>query len=222
MNLLTVSFETVGKQIATLNDVMDTLKLTSYDLEEGERDYILTWNMESGDWDTRYSYINLPDVDPSYTDTWLDIDVPVNPEAVPGSSLWLYHEGEDINDFSFMGQVTTMTRGYTLVQGQMNLCGNPLPCELNLCDHEQVQILNATSYDLKEGERDYIQTWDLNSGDWEGRYSYVNLPDVDPSYADTWMDGDVPVETTAIQAGSGFWYYAAGKGTTLTFPSVVK
>lgn len=222
MNLLTVSFETVGnaKGMATLNDVMDVSPLTSFDLDEGENDYIETWNMETGDWGTRYSYVNLPDVDPSYAKTWLDGETPVNPEVEPGSSFWLFHKGENINNFQFAGQVTSVTRGYTLFKGKMNLCGNPFPCELNLCDRNQVKLINATSFDLEEGEMDYIETWNLTTGDWGTRYSYVNLPDVDPSYTDTWLDGETPVETTSIQPGAGFWYFAAGEGTTLTFEPI--
>ena len=222
MNLLTVSFETVGNSEgkATLNDVMDVSKLTSFDVDAGEMDYIETWNMESGDWGKRYSYADLPEVDPSYAKTWLDVDVPVNPEVESGASLWLFHKGEDIESFCFAGQVTSFTNGYTLTKGKMNLCGNPLPTVLNLCDRNQVKIANATSFDIDEGEKDYVETWDLTTGDWGKRYSYVNLPDLDPSYADTWLDVDVPVATTAIQAGSGFWYYAAGDGTTLTFEPI--
>ena len=231
MNLLTVSFQTVGNASgkATLNDVMDTTVLTSYS-EDGNTagDYIDTWDMANGNWGGRYFYINQPswnydDVD--YTDTWMNGDFePVNPEMANGSSFWLYHSGADISALTFAGQVGGIASGYTLAAGQMNLCGNPFPTVLDLTDKTQVTLTNPTSYS-EDGNTagDYIDTWNLTTGNWGGRYFYINQPswnydDVD--YSDTWMDGDFAPTSTAIQAGAGFWYYAAGTGTTLTFPAL--
>ena len=51
-------------------------------------------------------------------------------------------------------------------------------------------------------------------------YSYVNQPSWNEGaidYTDTWMDADFVPSATDIQVGSGFWCYAVGNGTTLTF-----
>ena len=100
MNLLTVSFETVGNANgkATLNDVMGTAGLTSYGDEAG--DYIDTWDMEAGNWGTRYFYVNDPSWNYTdeetgelidYTDTWADGDlVPCATDIVAGSGFWYY------------------------------------------------------------------------------------------------------------------------------------
>ena len=231
LNLLTVSFETVGgkESTATLNDVMDTTQLTSYS-EDGNTpgDYIDSWDMANGNWGERYFYVNLPswnydNVD--YTDTWADSNLtPVNPTMANGSSFWLYHAGDDIESLTFAGQVGTVQAGYTLAGGKLNLCGNPFPTALNLSNKKQVTITNPTSYS-EDGNTpgDYIDTWDLSTGNWGERYFYVNLPswnydNVD--YTDTWADSNLTPTATDIQAGAGFWYYAAGEGTTLTFSAL--
>ena len=231
MNLLTVSFETVGnvEGKATLKDVMSRDGLVSYS-EDGETagDYIDTWDMENGNWGKTYYYVNLPswnydNVD--YTDTWMDMDmVPTNPEMESGSSFWLMHYGNDIEALTFAGQVVGLTKAYTLTSGKMNLCGNPFPTTLDLSNKNQVTIANATSYS-EDGETagDYIDTWDLESANWGKTYYYVNLPSwnyENVDYTDTWMDVDMVPCSTDISTGAGFWYYAAGEGTTLTFKAL--
>ncbi len=231
MNLLSVAWETVGNAQgkATLNDVMDTSRLTSYSADgETAGDYIDTWNMETGNWGPRYYYANLgdsPDWGADYTDTWMDGDfAPCNPAIEPGSAFWL-KAVNDIDDFPFNGQVVTDGVAYTLTAGQMNLCANPYPTTLNLNDKSQVVITGATSYSA-DGETagDYIDTWNLSTANWGPRYYYANLgdsPDWGADYADTWMDGDfAPVDDTAISVGSGFWYNAKGTAT-LTFTTPV-
>ena len=231
MNLLTVSFETVGNEAgkATLKDVMSRDGLVSYS-EDGETagDYIDTWDMENGNWGKTYYYVNQPswnEGEIDYTDTWMDADfVPGNPEMVSGSSFWLFHNGEDIDALTFAGQVAAGSKAYTLTGGKMNLCGNPLPVVLNLADKNQVSVANATSYS-EDGETagDYVDTWDLTIGNWGKTYYYVNQPSWNEGgvdYTDTWMDADFVPSATDIQVGSGFWYYAVGNGTTLTFTAL--
>ena len=227
MNLLTISWESVGKNgKADLKDVMETKDLTPFDVAaEATKDYIDTWDMENGNWGKTYYYVDAPEIDPSYADTWCNDSLePVSVEMNPGSSFWLFHVGEDIEKLGFAGQVYNANMGYTLTQGKMNLCGNPFPTELNLNDKSQVVIANPTSFDVAtESTKDYIDTWDLTTGNWGKTYYYVNAPEIDPSFADTWCNDSLePVETTAIQAGAGFWYRAYGEGTTLTFTSPVK
>ena len=232
MNLLCVSWATVGSidGKATLNDVMDTKKLTSYSADgETAGDYIDTWNMEAGNWGPRYYYADLGDSadwGSEYADTWMDGDFsPVNPTVDSGTAFWLY-ANNDIADFAFNGQVVSGELAYTLTAGGMNLCANPFPATLNLNDKSQVVVTGATSYSA-DGETagDYIDTWDLATANWGPRYYYVDLGDSadwGSEYADTWMDGDFsPVETTAIGIGSGFWYNAKGNAT-LTFANPVK
>ena len=233
MNLLTVSFEAVGNANgkATLNDVMGTAGLTSYGDQAG--DYIDTWDMEAGNWGTRYFYVNDPSWNYTdeetgklidYTDTWADGDlVPCNPEMNPGSSFWLYSIN-DIPALQFAGQVASGTISYTLTGGTMNLCGNPYPMSLNLSDKSQVTINGATSYGEEAG--DYVDTWNLATANWGTRYFYVNDPSWNYTdeetgklidYTDTWADGDLVPCATDIVAGSGFWYYAVADGVTVTF-----
>lgn len=229
MNLLCVSWETVGNTQgkATLNDVMDTSLLTSYSADgETAGDYIDTWNMEAGNWGPTYYYVDQPEAweDTAYTDTWADGDlVPCNPAVEPGSAFWLY-SSKDIASFSFRGQVMTDGVAYTLTAGKMNLCANPYPTVLNLNDKTQVTLTGKTSYGA-DGETvgDYIDTWDLASGNWGPTYYYVDQAVAweDAAYADTWTDGDlVPVESTEIPVGAGFWYNAKAP-VTMTFTSPI-
>ena len=222
MNLLCVSWETVGNENgkATLNDVMDTSVLTSYSADgETAGDYVNTWNMATGNWGPKYFYVDQAVAweDPSYADTWMDDNfTPCNPEVEPGSAFWLY-ANSNIASFNFRGQVMSGTTGYTLTAGGMNLCANPYPSDLNLNDKTQVTLTGKTSYSA-DGETagDYINTWNLATGNWGPKYFYVNQAVAweDPSYADTWMDDNfTPVASTAIPAGTGFWYYANGAVT---------
>ena len=228
MNLLCVSWATVGNKEgkATLNDVMDTKKLTSYSADgETAGDYIDTWDMKAGNWGPRYYYVDQAEAwGAEYADTWTDGDLaPGNPTVDSGTAFWLY-ANKDIDDFAFNGQVVSGELAYTLTSGKMNLCANPFPATLNLNDKNQVVITGATSYSA-DGETagDYIDTWDLATANWGPRYYYVDLADSwGAEYADTWTDGDLaPVETTAIGIGSGFWYNAKGNAT-LTFANPVK
>ena len=231
MNLLTVSFETVGNANgkATLKEVMARDGLLSFS-EDGNTagDYIDTWDMANGNWGKTYYYVNQPtwnDGDLDYTDTWMDADfAPANPEMESGSSFWLYHNGDDIASLTFAGQVGNSAKGYTLTGGRNNLCGNPFPTALDLGNKAQVVIANATSFS-EDGNTpgDYIDTWDLTTSNWGKTYYYVNQPtwnDGDLDYTDTWMDADFAPSSTDIQAGAGFWYYAVGNGTTLTFSAL--
>lgn len=225
MNLLSVAWETVGNEDgkATLNDVMDISKLTSYDEEEG--DYIDTWDMAAGNWGPTYFYVNKgtdPDWGAEYANTFMDSDfMPCNPEVDPGLAFWLNAKA-DIDNFAFSGQVFTDNVVYTLTAGKMNLCANPYPATLNLNDKSQVVVTGATSYDEDEG--DYIDTWDLATANWGSTYFYVDKgsdPDWGAEYADTWMNSDFePVESTEIAIGSGFWYNAKGT-VSLTFKSPI-
>ena len=233
MNLLCVSWETIGNNNhkATLNEVMDTSKLTSYS-EDGETPgvYINAWDMEAGNWGKIYYYVNQPswnEGEYDWTDTWCDGEtMPCNDEIEPGSALWLFHLGTDVEDFTFMGQVANSgVKSYTLAKGKMNLCGNPYPANLDLNNKNQVTIANKTSYS-EDGETpgDYINTWDLTTGNWGAIYYYVNQPswnEGEYDWTDTWCDGEtMPVDSTTIPAGSGFWYYACGEGTTFTFTEI--
>ena len=70
---------------------------------------------------------------------------------------------------------------------------------------------------------DYIDTWDMENGNWGKTYYYVNQPSWNEGgvdYTDTWMDADFVPSATDIQVGSGFWDYAVGNGTTLTFTAL--
>ena len=217
MNLLTVSFETVGNadNKANLKDVMSTEGLTSYTAEMEPGDYIDTWDVAKGNWGSTYYYINLPEFD--LADQWIDGSLaPTTILMDPGSSFWLYHKGDDIPALAFKGQVSTATTSYTLAGGQMNLCGNPYPTTLDLnTSAGQVTITGATSYTAEMVPGDYIDTWDLEKSNWGGTYYYINLPEFD--LADQWIDGSLSPATIAIQPGAGFWYYAKNPGTTLTF-----
>ena len=229
MNLLCVSWETVGNTEgkATLNDVMDTSLLTSYSADgETAGDYIDTWDMENGNWGPRYFYVDQAVAweDAAYADTWTDDSlVPCNPAVEPGSAFWLY-SNKDIASFSFRGQVMTDGTAYTLTAGRMNLCANPYPMVLNLNDKNQVTLTGKTSYSA-DGETagDYIDTWDLAAGNWGPRYFYVDQAVAweDAAYADTWTDDSlVPVASTALPVGAGFWYNAKAP-VTLTFTSPI-
>ena len=219
-NLLSLSWENVGtgSGVASLNDVMDTSKLSSCDEEANGGDEINTWNVAAGDWGAVYRYANLPDIDPSYADTWINGDgMPVNPVVPTGSAFWLFAE-KPVEGFCIKGQVAnTESSVITLVKGP-NLIANPLPSDLNLNDKNQVVCANLVSCDEEANGGDEINTWNANTGDWGAVYRYANLPDIDAAYADTWIDGEgMPVATTAIPAGTGFWFFASGDGTTLTF-----
>ena len=243
MNLLTISWESVGKDKGYLGDVMDKSQLVSFkDDYVTPGDYINTWNMAEGDWGQVYYYVDQPSWDYQdeqtgewvrYSDTWMDPDfVPVNPEMMSGSSFWLFHEGEDIEALSFAGQVSLSGTSYTLKGGKMNLCGNPYASLLNLADKNQVKITGMTSFhDDYVTPGDYINTWDLTTADWGQVYYYVNQPTWDYQdeqtgewvrYSDTWMDPDFVPTSTAIQAGAGFWYYAVENGVTFAFEQLVK
>lgn len=241
MNLLTVSWEKVGTEKVYLDDVMGKKGLVSVD-ETGDvmGDYINTWNYEVGSWGETYYYINQPSwnfeeggklID--YTDTWMGANsgYPENPEMTAGSSFWLYHIGDDIEALPFAGQVTAGAPTYTLMAGQMNLCGNPFASELDLRNKSQVKITGATSVD-EEGNvmGDYINTWDLTVGSWGETYYYINQPSWNfeeggklIDYTDTWMGANSGYpENTAIQPGAGFWYYAKENNVTLAFENPVK
>ena len=247
MNLLCVSWEAVGQSgKALLSDIMQTKGvLTSYDVDfEVAGDYIDTWDMTKGTWGVKYFYADRPEWnDPSapeidYTDCWIADDgegnwVPVNPELLPGASFWLNHKGADIPALNFTGQVFTETGSYTLVGGQMNLCGNPYPTVLDLNTKAgQVVIVGATSYDVDfEVPGDYIDTWNFEVGSWGAKYFYADRPEWnDPSapeidYTDCWIadDGEgnwIPTPTQ-IPVGSGFWYNAKANAT-LTFLGIGK
>ena len=81
-----------------------------------------------------------------------------------------------------------------------------------------------TSYSA-DGETagDYIDTWDMENGNWGPRYFYVDQAVAweDAAYADTWTDDSlVPVASTALPVGAGFWYNAKAP-VTLTFTSPI-
>lgn len=146
---------------------------------------------------------------------------PCNPAVDAGSAFWLY-ANNDIADLKFRGQVAKSASSYTLTAGKMNLCANPTPSVLNLIDGNQVVLTGKTSYSADGNTPgDYIDTWDLATGTWGARYYYVDQATAwqDPVYADTWMDINfVPVASTAIPEGTGFWYFA-NAAVTLTFPA---
>ena len=224
MNLLCVSWETVGNTQgkATLNDVIDTSVLTSYSADASTAgDYIDTWDMENGNWGTRYFYVDQAVAwgDAAYADTWMNGNFePCNPAVDAGSAFWLY-ANNDIADLKFCGQVAKSASSYTLTAGKMNLCANPTPSVLNLIDGNQVVLTGATSYSADASTAgDYIDTWDLATGNWGPRYFYVNQSTWGAEYVNTWMDGNfMPVQTTGIPEGTGFWYFA-NAAVTLTFP----
>ena len=90
-----------------------------------------------------------------------------------------------------------------------------------------METKDLVSYDDYEG--DTILTWNQTIGGWGTKYFYVNQPswDDDPTmWADTWFyeaeDGNWIPGGTAIPAGTGFWYYAAKDGVTITFNPLVK
>ena len=214
MNLLTCSFETVGgsEDEADLNAIMDVSRLVPWDWDNWEaKDYIDTWDMEAGDWGpTYYVDVNLD----TGTNRFVDQDLnPVDVVVKAGASLWLFHVGEDLENFTFAGQVATGVKGYTLVGGRMNLCGNPYPTSLNLNDPEQVVITGATGWDWDAWEaKDYVDTWDFTTADWGPTYYYDN-----GQFADQDLN---PVDDTAIQPGAGFWYFATEDGVTLSFTGI--
>ena len=67
---------------------------------------------------------------------------------------------------------------------------------------------------------DYVQTWDMEKGNWGSIYYYMDLGSIDASLADTWVDDLFTPVATGIAAGSGFWYYAVEDGVTFTFPAM--
>ena len=227
MNLLCINWNSVGKEIGTLNEVMDRQPLITIGDEENG-DYIDTWDMENGDWGKRYYYCRRPDWnDPEapeydYTDTWIDADyIPCNIEMESGSSFWLFHKGDNIEGLGFAGQVATGVHGYTLRGGKMNLCGNPYPTLLDLRKSAgQVVIANATTIGDEENG-DYVDTWDLTNADWGKRYYYCNRPDWnDPEvpeydYTDTWIDADYIPGSTESQAGAGCWHVLKANGVSV-------
>ena len=214
MNLLTVSFETVGGagNEADLNLVMDINRLDPFDWDEfAEKDYVDTWDMEAGNWGPTY-FVDAGENGNRFVDSSSLEEVEA--KVAPGASLWLFRAGEDIEDFAFAGQVASGTKSYTLTGGSMNLCGNPYPTSLNLNDSNQVVITGATEFDWNEFvEKDYVDTWDLTTSNWGPTYFYVD---------GKWADSNTleAVDDTAIQPGAGFWYYATQDGVTLTFPSI--
>lgn len=219
MNLLCVSFETVGNVNgkATLNDVINTTQLTSCDENGVNGDYINTWNMSIGNWGAAYQYINASaGWGEGYENTWMSNDEPVNPIVDPGAAFWLYAVN-DIPALQFAGQVASGTINYTLTGGSMNLIANPFPTSLNLNDSSVVTIANKTSCDENGLNGDYINTWNSAIGNWGTAYQYINASaGWGEGYEDTWMSNDEPCDTV-IHAGTGFWYYAVGDNTTFTF-----
>ena len=91
--------------------------------------------------------------------------------------------------------------------------------------NEVMDTSKLTSYS-EDGETpgDYINAWDMEAGNWGKIYYYVNQPswnEGEYDWTDTWCDGEtMPVDSTTIPAGSGFWYYACGEGTTFTFTEI--
>ena len=212
MNLLTVNFETVGnsESKASLNDVMDVQRLTPFDWDAFEaKDYVDTFDFSIGSWGP--SYIVVDDGEGNLVFGDQDTLDPLDPEVECGASLWLNHIGEDIADFTFAGQVGSGTKVLTLYGGVMNLCGNPFPTELNLNDSTQVVVTGATPFDWDAFEqRDYVDTWDFNTCTWGVSYCFCD---------GAWCDADSLelVETTAIQPGAGFWYFATEDGVSIEF-----
>ena len=219
MNLLTVSWESVGKDgKAHLKDIMATDDLVSYTEDMVPGDYINTWNMTKGDWGPIYYYIDLPSYE--LADCWINDSLEkVDVTLEPGSSFWLYHKGANIDALPFAGQVCTGCKGYTLTGGQMNLCGNPYPTTLDLNSKAgQVSIVGATSYTEDMVPGDYINTWDFNKCDWGPVYYYIDLPSYE--LADCWINDSLQPSDTAIQPGAGFWYFAKKDGVTFSFTEV--
>ena len=214
MNLLTCSFESVGNPNgeACLNDVMDMSKLIPFDWDDFvERDYVDTWDMEAGNWGPTY-FVDVGEAGNIFVDS--SSLEPADAMVKSGASLWLFRYGDDIDGFTFAGQVGTGVKSYTLTAGKMNLCGNPYPTALNLNDPNQVTITGATEFDWDDFvEKDYIDTWDLTTSNWGPSYFYV-----DGAWADS---GSLEkLDNAEIQPGAGFWYFAYGEGVTLTFNGI--
>ena len=99
MNLLCVSWATIGNKDgkATLNDVMDTKKLTSYSADgETAGDYIDTWDLATANWGKTYYYVDQAEAwGAEYADTWVDGDLaPVETTAIGiGSGFWYNAKG---------------------------------------------------------------------------------------------------------------------------------
>jgi hypothetical protein len=106
MNLLCVSFETVGNVNgkATLNDVINTTQLTSCDENGVNGDYINTWNMSIGNWGAAYQYINASaGWGEGYEDTWMSNDEPCDTVIHAGTGFWYYAVGDNTT-FTFTAQ----------------------------------------------------------------------------------------------------------------------
>ena len=226
-NLMGVAWEGVlaadGK--IALSDMMDITQLTSYDeTGEIEGDYVQTWDVGSG-WGAVYYYVDQPSwnygaVD--YSSTWMDVGfAPCNPTLDAGQAFWLFLKN-DINNFSFSGQVAENGAVTTLVAGP-NLIANPIPRAVNLADSSVVTVVGATSYDeTGEIEGDYVQAWDVGLG-WGSVYYYVNQPSWNygaVDYTDTWMDVGFAPGSAIVPTGSAFWYFAKNADVEITFKSL--
>jgi len=223
-NLMGVAWEDVmtldGK--IDLKEMMDTTRLTSYDLlgSDGEGDSILTWDVGSG-WGDVYFYLDAEEVfeDAAYADTWADDGLsPVSVRLEPGQAFWLILKN-DISDFPFKGQVAENGTIHTLAEGP-NLIANPLPRAIDFTDKTVVTTSGATPYDLlgSDGEGDSILTWNIGSG-WGDVYFYIDAEAVfeDAAYADTWADDGLNPANAVIPVGSGLWYIAKNAGVKVTF-----
>ena len=55
---------------------------------------------------------------------------------------------------------------------------------------------------------DYVQTWDMEKGNWGSIYYYMDLGSIDASLADTWVDDLFTPNDVELAPGSSFWLYA--------------
>ena len=199
-----------------LSEMIDTSKLTPFDVDNAEAgDSVQIWDAGSG-WSVPYNYVDAGDIDASYADTWMDGDqVPHNLRLDPGQALCLFLKNTT-PVLSFAGQVPEGGTQIVLAQGY-NLLASSLPRTISLGNKSVVTISGQTPFDVDNAEAgDSVQVWDIGSG-WGLPFNYVDAGDIDPSYADAWMDGDQVVVDVIAPIGSGFLYFAKKAGVTVTF-----
>ena len=68
---------------------------------------------------------------------------------------------------------------------------------------------------------DYVQTWDMEKGNWGAKYFYMDLGAIDPTLADTWVDDLFTPNDVELAPGSSFWLYANADIPALQFAGQV-
>ena len=213
--MMTVQFNSIGKNGFSLNDITLTGMTAGYD--DSDSDLIQVWDASSGGYSALYYYYVG---DSEYKAGWYNASTEEyfddeTPEGFPvGTAFWYIARGTS-------GQGTQQTAGavendatvtyqlYKRPYGNYNLIASPYPMTLKL---NEMTLVNMTAGN-DDSDSDLIQFWDATSGGYSGLY-YLYVGDSEykagwyNASSEEYFDDEWP---TGMPVGTAFWYIARGE-----------